>query len=377
MVTFDNLYSVFDLVSAPVFVLEMTEDGEPVYAAFNSHARKTSGRPLSDYLGNTAREVYPQAYGRTAYERHCEVRDSGTPMTYQIDLPIGGITRSIRTTLRPDFDAAGKVTRLVGSSVDISAEKYAQEAKVQFDTLTAEMEQFVALAAHDLRAPMRNIATITEMLRDGFIDQGDGKLELLEILDNIATKTMDLVTDILEHVEIAAVDHPDSVFSFPALCYDICDTIDPAKKHNITTSTATLNSDRTAMQIALRNMIDNAIKHGRRESLNINIDVREGMPGMLEVTITDDGKGFSSDALKIMNKSQFRDQSGYGLFAVKRLISARKGTVQAQNLPDDAGAVVRFSLPGIWINGSASVGDKAPELPATENILDQDRRHSA
>ncbi|KAG1649478.1 Sensor protein ZraS [Nymphon striatum] len=240
-----------------------------------------------------------------------------------------------------------------------------------------EMEQFVALAAHDLRAPIRNIATIADMLRDGFVDRGDGKMELLETLENIATKTMELVSNILEHIEIAGLDHPDTTFSFPALCHDICDTLDPSKMHNITTSTATLSCDRTAMQIALGNMLDNAIKHGGRDNLNITIEVREGMPGMLEVTITDDGCGFSSDALKLMNESLFRSQSGYGLFAVKRLISARKGTVLAQNLPKEAGAVVCFSLPGIWMNGSANLGDNAPQLPDSSDPDANRQRHRA
>ena len=51
--TSQHPYSEFDLVAAPVFVLEFNEDGAPVYAAFNKYGLKKSGRPLSDYLGKT------------------------------------------------------------------------------------------------------------------------------------------------------------------------------------------------------------------------------------------------------------------------------------------------------------------------------------
>lgn len=372
-----NDFTSYDRIASPIFVLEVDTRGEPVFVAFNSYARQISGRPLSDYLGRTALEVYPQAYGRAAYQRHCEVRDFGQPLTYHIDLPIGGFTRTIRTILSPELDTDGKVRYLFGSSQDITTERQALEAKVQLETLSTEMEQFVALAAHDLRAPMRNIAVIADLLRDGFVDHGDGKVELLDILDNIAIKSMDLITDVLLHVETVAVEPTETVFSFPALCNDICDTLDPTREHDITSSTATLSADRSAMQIAVRNVTENAIKHGGRKPLKIHIDVKNGLPGLLEVTLTDNGKGFSEDALKVMNAGNFRAESGYGLFGIKRLLSARGGTLIARNLPSGTGATVRFSLPGSYIFGEANKGLAEPCAAPLDHQMDMDGQHTA
>lgn len=367
-------YDQFDLIEAPIFVLEISPDGEPVYAAFNSYARRNAGRPLSDYLGRTAVDVYPHAFGRTAYERHCEVRDTATPTTYQLDLPIGGTIRGIRTTLRPECDSNGKVVRLFGSSIDMTSERHAVEAKVQFDTLSSEMEQFVALAAHDLRAPMRNIAVIADLLRDEPLDGDcDSRIELLDTLDNIAVKSMDLITDVLLHVETVASERRESVFSLPALCHDILETLDPDAKHTLTAATATLSADRTAMQIALRNMTENAMKHGGRDNLHIRVDVQNGLPGLLDITLMDNGQGFSSDALKVMNEGKFRAESGYGLFAVKRLISARGGNLVARNLPDNEGAVVRFSLPGTYIHGGTGLSEIAQAR--ARGLLPQSEAH--
>lgn len=339
-------YANLDFISAPVFVLEVNEDGCPVYAAFNGHASQISGRPLADYLGRTAKQIYPGAYGRITYARHCEVMTSGVSTTYQIDLPIGGTTRTVRTTLRPQTDHRGAVVRLYGTSKDMTSEKRALEAKVEFDTLSTEMEQFVALAAHDLRAPMRQVAAISELLREDLQDSRPDTLEMLDLIENIALKSNDLIADVLSHAEIGRSGPVETIFSFPALCHDICDVIDPHGMHNITTSSATLEMDRTALQIALRNITENAIKHGGRPKLCIDISVQEGIPGMLDITLTDNGNGFSDGALKMMNANSFKVDSGYGLFGVKRLISARGGTLNARNLPGSAGAVVRFSLPG-------------------------------
>ena len=86
---------------------------------------------------------------------------------------------------------------------------------------------------------------------------------------------------------------------------------------------------------------------------------------MVEVTLTDNGKGFSDAALEIMNGGRFRVDSGYGLFAIKRLITARAGTLVARNLPQGTGAVVRFSLPGEIVGVTESLGD----APGTQGVI--------
>lgn len=370
-------YDCFDMISSPVFVLEVNAADEPVYVAMNAYARKVSGRPLSDYVGHTALEVYPMAYGRTAYARHREVMQSGKPMTYELDLPLGDKVSTVQTTLRPELDQQGRVIRLFGSSVDTTAERDAREAKVAFDTMSSEMEQFVAFAAHDLRAPMRNIATLADLLRAEFADADDDKLEMVKLISSVATQSMNLITDVLSHTQTVSSETNDTVFSFPALCHAIWTTLDPTDTHHFTAALLALRADRTAMQIVLRNLTENAIKHGGRDRLEISVEVAVGLPGMIEVTLTDNGKGFSDAALKVMNGGRFRVESGYGLFGIKRLISARGGTLVACNLPNGSGAVVRFSLPGTILGDTASLGDRPEAAHPTHESFKPEQRHTA
>ncbi|MGJ8625406.1 MAG: PAS domain-containing protein [Sulfitobacter sp.] len=92
----------------------------------NASGCAMTGRLRADFCNRTALEIYPGACGRSAYERHCKVVASGAPLTYEIDLPLGGINRKIRTTLTPEFDDNGKVHLLYGSSTDVTAERAAQ-----------------------------------------------------------------------------------------------------------------------------------------------------------------------------------------------------------------------------------------------------------
>lgn len=367
-----HTFGHLDFVASPVFVLKPDGAGVPRYVAFNANARAIARRPLADYLGQTAQTVYPGAFGLTAFERHCEVTRSGQPMTYQLELPLAGRNRSVRTTLIPQLDAQGHVAFLYGTSVDLTAEQANKEAQVSFHTITSEMEQFVAMAAHDLRAPLRNVAMIADMLNDGFVDHGDGKAELIDMLDTVAQKSMTLISDVLDHARAVDTADTNTKFNFAALCRDICDVLDPQNQHQFTYTTAELITDRTAMQIAIRNIIDNALKYGARESLSITITAQRGDGGMLDVIMTDSGHGFADGALKFLNGGAFRVDSGYGLLGVRRMVQARGGHLTACNLDDGSGTIIRFSLPGEWVGATNSLGDlladwsKGPALHPTK-----------
>lgn len=344
--TLTNSYAQLDLIAVPLFVLEVTDDGLPVYAAFNTAARAISQRPLSDYLGRTATDVYAAAHGRTAFARHCLVVDTGEPLSYELQLPLAGSLRTISTTLRPELDAAGHVVRIFATSVDITVENAAREAKVTLQTAATEMEQFVAMAAHDLRAPMRNVTMLAQILKEDFVDHGDGKLDLINMMDEVAEKTMGLINDVLSHAQAIEVTHSESEFELTDLASTICNVIDPEERHRFTVTPATLITDKTSLQVTLRNLIDNAVKHAQTQTLCIDIAVAAAENGMIEVTLQDNGKGFTQAGLQLMNGGTFRVDSGYGLFGVRRIIRARGGVMRAENSSKTGGAVIRFTVPG-------------------------------
>ncbi|APE43892.1 hypothetical protein BOO69_11090 [Sulfitobacter alexandrii] len=367
-------YAHLDHVAAPLFVLEIDTRGLPVYRAFNAHARGISGRPLSDYLGRTAAEVYDTAYGRTALARHCQVAEAGTALTYELQLPLAGEVRQVRTTLSPELDAQGRGQRLFGTSLDITDQTRAREAKVSYDTAASEMEQFVAMAAHDLRAPMRNVTMLAEVLRQDFVDHGDGKLEMIDMMDGIAEKTMKLIDDILAHSQSVELEQTEALCDLSEMTCLICDILDPEERHQVTVTPATLLTDKTALHIALRNLIENAVKHAGRLSLMLDISVEERANGWIAVTLEDNGKGFTEAATRLMNGGSFRIDGGYGLFGVRRIIRARGGMMSARNSAITGGAIISFTLPGRIVACSDLPGAPRAELRndnAGEGLLRQ------
>ncbi len=342
----ENSLECLDHVATPVFALDVDDEGIPRYCAFNKFALHASGFQLENILNQTAREVYPGRGGMAAFDRHLEVISSGNPLTYEVSLPIDGAIRQIQTTLKPLKDDTGKVFRLIGTSVDITDLKIGLESQAAVKTITNEMEDFITMAAHDLRTPMRNVQHLSNMLREDFEDLGDGKLELIDLLEDVALKATSLISDVLAHAQATKARHEFVAFEFGELCHEISNIIDPLSQHNISVPEGFIVGDKTAFQIILRNLLDNAIKHGGKEKLDITISLAPSTDKMIEVIVSDNGQGFENPGVAFLGGGKLRVDTGFGLLGIKRMIRARGGNILAEKPSNGIGSKISFSLPG-------------------------------
>jgi light-regulated signal transduction histidine kinase (bacteriophytochrome) len=138
-----------------------------------------------------------------------------------LSLPIDGEVRSFRTHLKPTFDPNGNVTRLIGTSEDISAEEELKTLRLRTQTVSKELEEFMYMAAHDLRGPMRSVHILADFLREDFSDLGDGKLDLIDKLENISVQANSMLDEVLEHAEITGTQESMETFNLSELCNDI------------------------------------------------------------------------------------------------------------------------------------------------------------
>ena len=157
--------SILEHVQVPSFVIELDDDLVPRYRMFNARMLHLTQLSAAQVQGKSALEVFPGAQGERAYRNHMRVITNGTVATVQMQLPVGDRFRHVITTLSPIRDARGKVVQVVGTVDDITDLENAQEQQATLHTLAREMEDFVAMAAHDLRTPMRNVKNLVEMLR--------------------------------------------------------------------------------------------------------------------------------------------------------------------------------------------------------------------
>ncbi|MEW9921116.1 ATP-binding protein [Marimonas sp. MJW-29] len=356
-----NERALLDQIDHAIFVIEPDAEGRPVYACINRFACAILGRSEQSVIGLSAKELYPGRLGEIAFHHHAGALASGQPRSYEIHLPIRGSERLVRTTLRPVTDGRGHTLRLIGSSTDITGSHIMRQMQANVETMNIEAEDFVALAAHDLRAPLRHVSAIADMLREGFVDMGDGKLELIDMLEELGTRAMELIADVLSHAEATSLtpESTQSCFDFSDLVREVMGLLDPSGHCHCDIGEGRIKGDRIVTQIILRNLADNAIKYASgsdgHATLHLCFLHRDCGDGFVEVVVQDNGKGFADPAILFLQEGKLRTGSGFGLFGIRRLIRARGGTMKAENLRGGQGARVVFRLPGSAVSAHAAL----------------------
>lgn len=327
---------VLDLVAQPIIVVDVHE-GHTTYAHVNK-ALLGMTQTLDFYAGYRPTEVFPDRSGRLVMDRQLSIAADGGHGSYTVHRAIHGKIRLIEVHMRPMVVENGRATRMIGT-VKLQSE--------HVSTAELEAEQFVIMAAHDLRAPMRNVQILTDLLRDGFEDHGDGKLELIEALERTGQKASNLIGEVLAYAQ--ASHHKDQLLktvSLAQLCGDIFSVLDPNEEHDLTSDEATLTTDSVALQIAVRNLVDNALRHGGRDHLGLKVSVAAHIDGFIELEVADNGRGLDEPDRAFLSGGDFRYGSGFGLLGLKRLVTSRGGTIHVDQPVDHTGTIVRLTLPG-------------------------------
>lgn len=347
----EDLFALVDHVPTPIFVLDVHDGDIPVYAHYNVCALEKLGRKLHEFVGKTVIEAFGRQYGAAAYAEQRKTIMARKTRKYEFQMPVGNEIRIIRTTLVPQLDKTGKVVRLVGSASDVSLEWIAKSTANTLESIGTEVEQFVAMAAHDLRTPMRNVVVLAELLEDDFEDRGDGKLDLIQMLKDTSEKSMALISDVLSYAHSFGTSSEPSLYRLDLLCRDIMQSVDSQSQHRLTTTGITLSGEKNVTQIILRNLIDNALKHGKRDQMHLRCSARMIGSGMVEIALCDDGEGFANPGTVFLDSGDFRVDSGYGLLAIRKMIKARGGDISAKNDPNTGGSCVIFTLPHSEVTG--------------------------
>jgi signal transduction histidine kinase len=223
---------------------------------------------------------------------------------------------------------------------------------VESKRLSEEISLFTGLAAHDLRGPLRQIRLVTELVEDGFVDQGDGKVELLSMIKNVSDLALEKLDEVLKHARaFMGVNDSKAQVDFGHLCSDLVAILDPLSRIEVSYPNAHIIVESVALQVELRNILDNALRHATSK---VHIDLQK--PGsarnMLEIRVSDDGPGFaySNEMLDMMKNKSADPNRGYGLETVARLATSRGGRLWVAEPKFGKGTTVCWTIDAALID---------------------------
>ena len=238
--------------------------------------------------------------------------------------------------------------------------KRLESANEQLKVHDKMQNEFINIAAHELRTPIQPILSLTEVLRHKIKDTQ--QVDLLSIITRNAKRLQRLTEDILDvtKIESHSLKLNKERFNLSDLISSIIeDYRNHIKKDNIAVkllyepnnkdNIIFVEADRGRLIQVISNLLDNAIKFTKEGTISI---ITEEKDTQVIVSVKDTGTGIDPEILprlfsKFVTKSE-RGGTGLGLFICKNIVEAHGGKiwVESNDIYDGKkGATFTFSLP--------------------------------
>jgi signal transduction histidine kinase len=221
-------------------------------------------------------------------------------------------------------------------------------------------DDFVRIAAHELRTPIQPILGLTQIVRWRIKDSHEQ--QLLDTVLRNAKRLQRLTQDILDisRIESKSLDLDKELFNLnEMILHIIADHNRFIKEHQGTANLKLkftgpkegifIEADKSRINQVISNLLSNAIKFTKEGTINAAV-----IPNNDEivVSVNDTGSGIDSEILpKLFTRfattaSKSRTGTGLGLFISKSIIEAHGGKIWGKNnYPAGKGATFGFSLP--------------------------------
>lgn len=236
-----------------------------------------------------------------------------------------------------------------------------KENKERDELLSQMKSDFISIAAHQLRTPLTGIKWVMEALLSG--DGGELNSKQKEILKKgyeSNERVIKLSSDLLNVARIGdgQVGFIFKIGDFTEVLNNVINSIQNLKgSKNITLNVSKpksllqINMDKERMELALFNVLDNALKY-TPDNGKIDIKVKQEKNN-LKISIKDNGIGIPVKEQGMLFSKFFRgsnvvrmqaEGTGLGLFIVKNIIERHKGKMEIES-EEGKGTEVLISMP--------------------------------
>lgn len=222
---------------------------------------------------------------------------------------------------------------------------------------THELEAFTHSVAHDLRAPLRGINGMAEILSENKLPQldADGQ-RYLRLIVQSGNRMAQLIDDLLKLSRITREELTHQALDLSALVREVSQQLrnaHPSRQVSLVIADGICaTADPRLLRIALENLLGNSWKFSsRRASARIEFGV-EQQQGEPVYFVRDNGVGFdmryAEKLFGVFQRLHGTDEfegTGVGLSIVHRIVTRHGGQVWAESRKGE-GATFYFSLPG-------------------------------
>jgi two-component system, OmpR family, sensor kinase len=259
----------------------------------------------------------------------------------------------------PEFRAGAYQPKRTAQSTPKSAREALLEARIaELEQQLQALEEFLAIAAHELRNPMTPISAQLELLVAKVPESGGGSgliggLKRLEQLVDAYLRRATLLLEV-SRIRSGTLRLQSALVNLSPLVREVTNRMMPladragCSVHLTVEEGLIVRCDAMAMEQVLENLLSNAVRYGPGGPIEVTLST-DGVLGRLSVR--DEGIGIrESERSRIFEPFQTVRRIngaggfGVGLWVTRRLVSAMQGEIAVASTPG-AGSTFTVTLP--------------------------------
>jgi PAS domain S-box-containing protein len=336
---FDQTFELLGLLSLDGIVLELNQTALKSLA---QHLPGTMTARQSALIGKLFWETpwwnhSPQLQAQL--QQSIFLAASGKFIRYEMYYPNpSGDLVDIDFTLQPVFDEKGRVVTILAEGHDITER---QQSQADLEQRNQELDSFVYVVSHDLKAPLRAVANLSQWIEDdltGLLTTANQ--DQMNLLRSRIYRMQSTIDGLLDYARVGRAELTNELVVVAQLLAETIESLAPPPTFTITIapSLPTLSTKRLLLSQVFTNLIGNGIKHHDRLDGAIHIGIAEHRD-FYEFAIADDGAGIQPQyhdtiftIFQAVNPQNRSDSTGIGLAIVKKIIEAEGGTIRLESL---------------------------------------------
>ncbi len=281
---------------------------------------------------------------------------------------LGAHTSKRRSFSRGDVDFLQSVANILGAAIAYQRTKDAlytattqltqtttvlNKTTAALERRTQELDEFAHISSHDLKAPLRAIANLSQWIEDDIADQLHGEnLRQMQLLRGRVHRLEVLINGLLEYSRAGRLKSEPQRVEIEALLRQVIDTLARPAQFTIEVAPGmpTLITERLPLQQVFAHLIGNAIKHHPAPDGTVKISSQERADAY-EFAVADDGAGIAPrfhERVFVMFQTLKAKETvanlGVGLAIVKRIVESQGGSIRLES-QEGRGSTFYFTWP--------------------------------